>query len=143
MAASASLPAIPAAPFADGGTGAYSNDAALKQDIDLARRLLNDPRWPLTLRLRARVVEWLETIMEATDDDRARVNAIRGLLAADKLNLESVKLELAAAQKAKPAEVNVNVTGAIAHVFSRLDELETLYANAQPAAKGHLASYGA
>lgn len=126
MASSQTLAGIPAAPFADGGTGAYSTDAALKQDVDLARRLLNDPRWPITARLRARVVEWLETIMEATDDDRARVNAIKGLLTADKLNLESAKVELAAEKLSKPQEVNVNHAGTVSvehAIFARLDSL--------------------
>ena len=70
--------------------------------------------------------------MEATDDDRARMNAIHGILAADKLNMESVKLELAAEKQSKPQEVNVNISGGVAHVFGRLDELEALYADAQP-----------
>lgn len=42
--------------------------------------------------------------MECTDDDRTRINAIKGILAADKLSLEQVKIELQAEKQEKPIE---------------------------------------
>jgi len=136
MAASKVLPELPVAPFNDGGRGTYSRDAALMDDIELARRCLNDPRWPITATMRSRVVEWLETIMECADDDRTRLNAIKSILSADKLNLEQAKLMLECERTQRklndPATVvNINTGDTIVNnTFNRIDQLAAAFAGA-------------
>jgi len=128
------LLSLPAAPFS-GGQGGYKSDAALQEDINLSRKVLGDPRWPVTPALRSRCVEWLETIIEASDDDRARANALRTLVVIDKLNIEHAKLLLAIEKQQAPQELNVNVSGEIGHavthtLVARIAQLETAFAGA-------------
>jgi hypothetical protein len=135
MATQEHLDRIPPAPFAtDGGTGQYATDAALKADVDIARRIMNDPRWPISASLRERVVRWLESVLENATDDRARVNAMKTLIAADKLNLEQAKLLLECEKAQKPASTGptINITGDNVgiSVFERIDTLTAAFAGA-------------
>ena len=125
------LSTIPPAPH--GGKGGYTSEGELKKDIDLARRVMNSPRWPISDTLRHDVIEWLELVIKTSDDDRARVNALRTLIAADKLNLAYSRLLLDCEKHAKPQEMNLNVTGTVEHnfslnVFSRIEELQKAFA---------------
>ena len=135
-----SLPLIPAAPLGgsgtNGGTGRdgpgnphYSTDGALRADVDLARRVLSDPRWPISESLRAKCIHWLEIVIELSDDDRARTNAIKSLIAADKLNLEQAKILLAAEKQSKPAELTVTHRGNVT-LTGRLEALTDSFAGA-------------
>lgn len=124
---------IPVAPFNDGGRGTYTRDAALMDDIELARRCLSDPRWPITATMRARIIEWLERIMEQATDERHKLNAIKSILSADKLNIEQARLLLDCEKASKPQEVNVNVNVKHRTVIERTRELAAIYASGTPA----------
>lgn len=148
------LPA-PLAPFADRGTGGYTREGQLKKDIGIARRMINEPLWPVSKELRAEVIEWLELVMKLSDDDRSRVAAAKGILSADKLNIEFTKLEIQEhlgneKQPDQPSvtavQVNVNVDGSSKSettVFERLKALEKTYASIQSASAGTVAGDGA
>lgn len=61
-----------------------------RQDAELCTKALTQ-RWPITTQKREAVINRLLSIVENSDDDRAIVAAARGLIAADKLNLDEEK----------------------------------------------------
>jgi hypothetical protein len=111
----------------------------------ITRRILDNPLWPISKELRAKVVEWLEVVLETTTDDRSRLTAIKSLIAADKLNLVLAHLELKEhllneqppePPARTPVQVNLNVEEKPKSVFERLRELEKFYASRDNQSEG-------
>lgn len=159
---------VPVAPFNSGGSGSYSFVKQLRDDIAIAKSILKRPLYPsINDGMRYKMIEWLELVLEASIDDRARVRAVQALLAADRANLVREGLELreklAFAQmqlkeylalkrteETKPSvtavQVNVNVDGTSKSettVFERLRNLENFYAGLQSAPAGPVEGDGA
>lgn len=70
-------------PFAPGGSGGPYN-------IKLAAQAIRQ-RWPMSAEQRKEIVDWLLIVVACTDDARAKVNAAKALIEADKLNMEQEK----------------------------------------------------
>lgn len=64
--------------------------SSTRTDVSMALKALKQ-RWPISEDKRAKIIEWLMDVAEKSDDSRARVNAGKALIEADKLNMEEEK----------------------------------------------------
>lgn len=64
--------------------------SSTRTDVSMALKALKQ-RWPISEDKREKIIEWLMDVAEKSDDSRARVNAGKALIEADKLNMEEEK----------------------------------------------------
>jgi hypothetical protein len=110
----------------------------------ITRRILDNPRWPITPALRGKVVESLEVMMESSPDERVRLSASRTLVAVEKVNIDVAKLEMmedvVRQQMAAPSPLAVpavpDAQEKPKNIFERMKELEEFYANSDGLSDG-------
>lgn len=64
--------------------------SSTRTDVSMALKALKQ-RWPISQEKREKIIEWLMNVAEFSEDSRARVNAGKALIEADKLNMEDEK----------------------------------------------------
>lgn len=86
------------------------NLAPGRQTTMMVARALSDQRYAIGPEQRAKLIEYLFGVVDsATASEREKLAAVKALLAADAINIQAERLEVAREAAAKPVPANTNI----------------------------------